>query len=306
MNIIAMKKQSQNQDINFVEFFCNDSIEKAAELYKELQRPIMSGADLGITLPVLGHWVKQLDEKTIPRRKYSLTDYVWYKLVEQLRNAGLSFTAIRNLKEQLLSEVELKGIITKLQQAKEYIDSLKLSNEQKKHLEKLIGSSDSKITTDQTSFSIIHIMIMESVLTKLPLNVAVFLDGTFTVLDKSKEHLYSTEEKERLLYETYISVSISAILKKFLYTDVSGFVIPQIGLFSYAENKLFEVVHSGDYEQIIISFKDKKTKSLELKKSEDVKKHIVDILQSENFGSIIVKKHNGIITKIENTIKVTL
>jgi len=45
---------------------------------------------------------------------------------------------------------------------------------------------------------------------------------------------------------------------------------------------------------------------MQLKKNENIKERIVDILEKSEFGEIIVKKHRGVVTKIESIKKVTL
>ena len=45
---------------------------------------------------------------------------------------------------------------------------------------------------------------------------------------------------------------------------------------------------------------------LELTKSQDTTRKIVDILQEAQYQDITVKTHKGVITKVENTIKMYL
>lgn len=293
-------------DLN--EFFGQATIQKAAELYDKLEYPLIIGNTMGIPSRNLSHWVKVLNETTdlTQRKKYTFVNFVWIKIVEQLRSVHVGFELIKQFKQSFLEPITVKGLISKVEQAKNYIEDLKLPKEQKAELLKFVTAPDNKPKNEESNFTMLHMIIIDSIVNKLPISVAVFSDGSYMVLDKSKEHLYNEDEKNQLLYNTYITVSISEILKAFLRSELSGFVVPAIGLLSYAENKLFEVVHSGDYEKIIIHFKDKKIKSLELKKSEDIKERIIDILNKDQFGEIIVKKHKGVITKIENTIKVTL
>ncbi len=298
---------SEKLPVDLTDFFGQDTIQKAGELYEQLQRPLIGGLQMGINLRNLNNWVSVLKENPTGTKfkKYTFIEFVWLKTVEQLRNAGLNLTAIADLRANLLEPIKIKGLITKIQKAKNYIDELNLSKNEKEELLQFIASPEYK-TAEPVHFNLLHIIIIESIVKKLPLSLAVFLDGTFIILDKSKEPLYTELDKNKLLFDTHIVVSVSAILQRFLRSDLSGFVVPQIGLLSPAENKLFEIVHSGEYESIIIHFKNKKIKTLELKKSENIKERIIDILNKDAFGEILVKKHKGMITKIENTLKVTL
>ncbi|MBA3681748.1 MAG: hypothetical protein H0W73_11395 [Bacteroidetes bacterium] len=298
---------SANLPVNINEFFGKETIEKFAELFEQLQLPILLGTQMQINFRNLHNWVSVLDKaETASRKKYTFAEYIWYKIVEQLREAGLSLPIISKFKLGFLAPIKIKGLITKAQQAKNYIDDLKLTKEQKQQLVQFLASPEYKNTSENISFTLLDVIIVEAITKKLPLSISVFLNGDYMIQDKSKEHLYTEQDKNKLLFETYVTISVTSILNNFMRSDLSGFVVPKLGLLSYAENKLFEVVHSGQYESILINFKDKKIKSLELKKSEDIKQRMIDILNKDEFGEIVVKKHKGVVTKIENTLKITL
>ncbi len=298
---------SPNLPVNINEFFGKETIEKFAELFEQLQLPILLGNQMQVNFRNLHNWVSVLDKaETASRKKYTFAEYIWYKIVEQLREAGLSLPIISKFKLGFLAPIKIKGLITKAQQAKNYIDDLKLTKEQKQQLVQFLASPEYENTSENISFTLLDVIIVEAITKKLPLSLSVFLNGEYMIQDKSKEHLYTTEDKNKLLFETYVTISVTSILNNFMRSDLSGFVVPKLGLLSYAENKLFEVVHSGQYESILINFKDKKIKSLELKKSEDIKQRMIDILNKDEFGEIVVKKHKGVVTKIENTLKITL
>jgi hypothetical protein len=102
----------------------------------------------------------------------------------------------------------------------------------------------------------------------------------------------------------YVTISVSKILSEFLRSDLAFDIIPKINLLTYPENKLYEAIQTGEYESIVVHFKDKKIKVLELKKNANVQKKMIDILSEGNFAEIIVKKHKGVVTKIEQNIKI--
>ncbi len=310
---MEMKRQKDIQinsagqlPLNLNDYFGKETLQQAGELYEQLQRPLIKGVQLEVPLRNLNNWANVLGEnpKGVWGKKYSFIEFVWIKIVEQLRNTGVNLSVIAQFKTKLLEPIKVKGILSKVEQAKHFIDDLKLGKAEKEQLLQYIASPEYK-SMGEVHFTLLHIMIVESIIKKLPLALAVFLDGTFIILDKSKEHFYTDEEKNKLLYDTHVTVSVSTILKKFFLSGLSGFVVPEINLLSYPENKLFEVIHSGDYDSILINFKDKKIKTLELKKSEDIKHKIYDILDKREFGEILIKKHKGVVTKIENTFKIT-
>jgi hypothetical protein len=296
----------ENPPIKLDEFFGEQSIERAAELFDKLEQPIISGLQMGIPIRNLYNWVKVLTDKpNVKRKMYSFIEFVWFKIVEQLREAGLSLERIADFQNGILKPIQVKGLVTLIDQAESYIDELKISEEEKNNLRKFLASSR-KDTKGLTEFNLLHIAIMECILKKLPLSFAVFIDGSFIILDKSKEHSYTEQDKNKLLFETHIVVSVAKIIQNFLLSDLADWVVPEINLLSPQENKLFSLLHSGKYESIIIKFKDKKMKSLELKRSENPKEKIVNLIRDGEFSEILVKKNKGEIEKIENTIKIVL
>lgn len=72
------------------------------------------------------------------------------------------------------------------------------------------------------------------------------------------------------------------------------------------ETELLKLIRSGDFDKIIINLKDKKMSSLALVKEQNIKKKIAELLKESAFQEIVVKSHNGKISRIENTIKIKL
>jgi len=118
--------------------------------------------------------------------------------------------------------------------------------------------------------------------------------------------LYNEKFVERKIFETHVNISISAIIKDFLLDSHFSFLLPQLPLLQQNEARLMELIHSGDYDSITIHFKDKKMKSLELKKTQDTKRRVVDILTDGAYQEIVLKSHKGMVTNIQNTLKVYL
>jgi DNA-binding transcriptional MerR regulator len=247
-----------------------------------------------------------LDKPNVKRKKYSFTEYIWLKIVEQLRLAGFPIAQIHELQKRILEPIQVKGLVTLIDKAKNYIDELKISEKEKNNLREFLAANEKSNAKELGDFNLLHIIIMESILKKLPLSLAVFTDNTFVILDKGKEHLYSEQEKNRLLYETHIVVSVTSIIQKFFLSDISGWVVPEINLLSAEENKLFSLLHSGNYESIIVKFRDKKIKTMELMKSEGTKEKVIDILRAGEFSEIVIQKRKGETVKIENTLKIVL
>lgn len=287
-------------------YFGKETIEKAAELYERLQEPLITPIQTGINMRNLHNWVttlgmnrgKEKHERTI----YTFTEFVWLKIIEQLREAGLSLSIITELRKGLFLPIEV-DFLSKQERTRNFIKALDISKEEMQELLALISET---LETEHSTFFLLDVMIVQCIIRREPLGLAVFLDGSFIPVEKDYQLKYDVYDLNKLFGQTYIYVSISGIIKNFLRSDISEWVVPKINLLNPAESKLFELIRKGDYESITIEFKDKKLKSLELKKSEDIKDRIVDIIDAFEFGDITVKKHKGVVTKIESTKKIKL
>ncbi len=306
-NLSKYKSTLGNIPFELDRFFTNTTIEKAVELFDQMEISFIGGIRMGIELRTLNHWIKVLNEnpENLWGKKFTFVEFIWIKIVEQLRELNVGFELIKKFKPELFLPLEIKGILTSTQNAKKYIEDLGLKDDQKQVLIQFVNASKGK-TSSKKNLTILHLSIVDYIINKQPLSIAIFKNGTYQFLYESNNRLHTSIEKDRLINENYLTISISTILKDFFYSDLADLVVPKINLLSYAENKFFEVMYSGDYISISIKFKDKKIKPLEFKKSQIIKGRILDILDKKEFVSIVINQAEGGITKIENTIKVRL
>lgn len=303
-----LPKQKEELPLYLDGYFGQDILMKAEEMYLHIKQPLFKAHQTEINKRNLNNWVNVLDKKTSnsDRKLYSFSEYVWYKIVEQLREAGLSLEIIAQLKSEYLKPLPLGNILTKLQERKEYIEGLKIPKEQKEQLLKFLLSPQANQIDNSNEITLHDLIIMESLFKKKSIMLAVFTDGTFIIMDNSKIEFQTYEHKLKLAYQTHIMVSVTRILSDFILSDISEFIVPKLNLLTETETKLFELIRSGEYEAITIQFTDKQWNTLELKKSEDVKQKLIDIMSIGEFAHYTVKKHKGKITKIESTFKVKL
>ncbi len=310
MNEISqhIEPENESEKINLVQFFGADTFDKVGDILETIEKPILKITEVDITLRNLIYWTQYIgDNINIGRSKakqkrYSFTQYVWFKMIEQLRAVGYEMTDLKLFREKFFKPVNAKSIIEQIENLEAYVNDLNISDEQKNEMINLFASDEFK-QVSEINFSLLHLLILENFVNRVPLSVAVFPKGEFLIVNKSKEYLYTEEERNRLTYGTYVNVSVSNILRTFLRSGVAGFIVPEIKLFSKPLNRLIEVINNGNYDRIVINFKYQKIKSLELTKTEDIKAKVFDILEKGQFAEIRVMKHKGLITTIKSTEK---
>ena len=92
--------------IKLEEFIDTKNFEKLGELHELLSEEKLSAGDTGVNYRVINHW----DEKGIIRysrkgkvsnRKYSFVDFIWIKIVNELRTFGVSLPVIQKMANEI-------------------------------------------------------------------------------------------------------------------------------------------------------------------------------------------------------------
>lgn len=285
-------------------FVGSASIIKAMELYHCLNDQVYSTRDLAISSKTVMYWdnIGLLDIKRAgenDKRRFSFMEYLWIQFVNDLREIGLGQPIIFKLKEYMLSKIELDWIVDVLKAHPEQLGKVKVK---KADIDKLL--SDTNLGSD-AAISQFMLLVVMTIVQRRRTSSIVFLDG-FTlpwISGDGNEH-WSQEELYKKDTEPFVSLPITGLFTKFLCNPKTFFALPKLGLLNESEQYLMEQVHSGKYSSITINFKDTRIKSLEMVKKQDVKAKIADVLADASYQNITIKTHQGMVTKIENTIKV--
>lgn len=272
-----------------------------------------------ISSRVLNHWEKEKlmlsHRKTSGWRSYSIEETVWLMIVNELRTMGTPIELIRKLKTHLQKEFsfedsfeEFKKIQSIVEEGKpgaieKFAKSIGLQNEDVVELESIISNSNGnkgfkKVITNQ-----LRLFIAEYIIYRTPMYLWLFKDGTYVPWKDASVELIPHKELVKLKDETYVSISIGNIMKRFLKEADPVKELPQLHMLDENECFLLETINSGEYESLKIAFKNRKMQSIELSKEEDPKKRVVDILTEGNYQTITIKQHQGRITRIDKTVK---
>ena len=297
--------------LNLDSFFGTKDFVKSVELQMLLSKELFTPKDLDVTYTNITYWDKQgilssQREGDAQWRNFSFIDYAWLKVIGELRDMGMPTKLIKEAKESLFEPVDVKPLYKEF---KKQIPEMRKTMSSLTEAEKdeaidlmLVGEKKGK----EKGFTYFYFTLLQSILLKEPVSLIIFKDGGFITWFENKLSSYDKETFEEKLYGTYVSVSISKIIKDFLVDGRSVFLLPKLQLLQPNEIRLLELINSGSYDNININFRDKKMKNLELKKTQDTKKKVVDILTEGAYQDIIIKSHKGMVTHIQNTVKLML
>lgn len=306
-----------NASFNLTPFFGAEGLNRIAELIEYVSEPMFISTDTEISPRTVNHWEKigLLDNQRSEGqrwRRFSFVEFVWINILQELRKVGLGLDALKALKASLLHPVDIaiaRDFLVNEEVREEVLN--RASEEEKEEVSQFLQSEFWKAPSGNTDnqpkdLHPLTFLISEAVHKKIPVSLLVFPNGDYLPWVHVPDYPLLDVIHESLATHTLISVSVSGIIREFLSSELAPSRIGRLHILQPDEEKLLQTLHSGDYQSVKIHFKDNKMKQLEMVRSQEVTRKIVDILSDSSYQNISIKTHNGKITHIENTLKVQL
>ncbi len=286
--------------IKLEEFIDTKSLDKLAELYELLNEEKLSAKDTGVNYRVISHW----DDKGIIRfsreneeanRKFSFVDFIWIKVVNELRSFGIQIPVIKKMADDIYEPLPMKELFDNFVN---HLDALKdYEGEDKEEFLNFFQSGEYK-TADYDSlpfkFNFLHILITEAIATRKSVSLIVFNDGEWFPFIKENEHLYPKELLYKKEFHSQVRVNITDLIFKFIIEDYLIEYLNGLHLFTPQERKLLYYIKEEDYKKVFVIFKSKKQEPLEIAKSKTAQEELIRILREKEYREFILidKKNN--------------
>lgn len=301
--------------INVVDYFL--VLEKAPDLFYKIQEKVFLKTEIDIVYSDIKNWERSnllWDSNESEKgnwNKISYSEYVWIKIVDQLKDFGCSNDEIIVLKKLLISKFKV-------------IDYLKIFDE----IKKIIGVKEFEIYTQlykelneldpnkEFNFNILNVLIVNIIYSGEHLSLFVkkndsqfFLPFSDTMLKEYSNTSVSTLVEDFLNFPFY-NIPISSYVSKFLSNkkDLGQNVFTMI--LSDQESKLLKIIRKNfeTIKQLKVKYK---TGDIELIEVTTVKKvalesKIINHIKKGDYKKITIDIANGNIVNFEDTEKIKL
>ena len=285
------------------QFIDTRSLASLAELMVTISQQNLSAKTIGVSYRTICHW----DEKGIIRfsrenadanRKYSFVDYIWIKVVEELRSFGVELPIIQKIVKEIYEPIPIKNIFSVIAENKTNIsalEALKDDAEKAEFLEFLQSGAykDADFSALEKQFNYLHILVAEIISTKKPVSIIVFKNGDWFPYIKENEHLYSEDLLYKKEYESQVCVSLTNLVFNFMLKENMSVFSKEINLLTMQEIKALDVVAKGNYQKLTVLYKSKKTEPLEILKSKTALTELQKVFRKNNFREFIVTNADG-------------
>jgi DNA-binding transcriptional MerR regulator len=280
-----------------------------AEVGDNIKKRQFTMTDVGISSRLLNHWEKSglLMDGYEERKwkKFNLIEYTWLKIVSELRKYDLSHEIIRKAKLSLLKEYRIDDLPDK----ELFYEAIKKITPENKieEVQRLLESVEMKTQIGDFQINFLEIVINYVILLKRNFSLLVNLKGECIPLKYANIEEYAQfDEFHEFLSGSYISISITNILKEFLIKNEIASPKKKISLLSEAESQVIRTIRDDEVKSVkIIKNASEQIDIIEEIRTGRVEKEarIMDLILSHGYQTIEIKTQNGSIVHCENKIK---
>lgn len=211
--------QSARSGRELTAFFGVGNVEKVFGLCQQVLERRWSVSDVGIPYRWINYWDRErllmdIEREGTSWRKFSFIDYVWVRIVCELRAFGLSFDGIRRVKEALAAPLPVEPELA---------------------LQK---------TPERSSYNVLLLLIAEAVVTKAPIHLLIRADGETLLFNENHAALYGPE-LDRFRSAPHLCVPLTGMLGEIVRRNEVDFIVPKIPLLSASEAEVLGLLREG-------------------------------------------------------------
>ena len=285
--------------IKLDEFTHTKSLDKVAELHEVLNEQRLSAKDTGVNYRVINHW----DEKGIIRftcankdsnRKFSFIDFIWIKIVNELRSFGVKLPVIQKIATDIYQPLPMRMVFDNLSNNLDVLKDYEGSD--KEGFINFLKSGEYKnaeVDSLNLGFTYLHLLIAEAITTRNSVSLIVFNDGEWFPYLRDSDYLYTDKLLYKKEFSSQVRVNITELIFQFILDDYLIEYCKGLHLFTPQEIKLLYYVKEGDYKKIMVLFKSKKNEPVEMVKIKASQEAIMQILREKEYREFIVTDKKG-------------
>jgi DNA-binding transcriptional MerR regulator len=292
-------------EIDFPEF------ERLKKIIDERRMPLRL---TGVSPRTLSSWKqKQLfDYPDNIRVKLNFKDFLWLKIIQTLRDFGISLNVIQSIKEVLDQVLDINEYLRDYEEKvmTSLITEFKkrnYSDEELIEFESIIKRKGLDVLFKSFNFNLDLLDSLICVLIATRSRIGFLLTEDNSCIPWM-DHFFDIDNRTRELWQnSHLFISFNQFLIQFLSDEkLVNFLVPY-DILMPEEKEILDCIRSGDFKSIEIRFNDKRRpETLKLAKVHETQDRIVDILSKYDYQQIAITKRDGKIVNIrsERTVKI--
>ena len=277
-------------------------------LNKTLIEPRFLISELGVTARDATYWDKQgiLPEmKGVgARRKYDLVQSVWIKLIQQMRDFGVSISVIKSLKDKLLKlNIPLTEIL-KNPKGLQVLRKIAKTEGTEKELEAILKSGELAKDLEGEQIDMFSMLVKTVVVFRKSISLIVSVEGDFIPysLELHSELVKTDPGVNEIFNIPHFNLSISTAYSQLIKDWSAKPFFGNVSMLSIKELEALDAIREEGVKAITIKYSGGELDLMEVVKNEKVDKEsrFLDVISKNGFHNITVKSRRGNIVHFEN------
>ena len=297
-----MDKFVQNELNHVLENRSSININK---LFQEIKDRRFTIKDVGLTYRWITYWDARgllIGDYTEGKwRKFNLVEFVWLKMIVKLREFNIPLEKIKWIKENLIQKETVSELIA-LDEVAEVL--IKLSSEgNREEVIRLLKDKDFIDKMRKESLNLFEIIILDIITFQNGYSILVGNNELIPIKHSALESLSELKELNDLLRGSFISISVSEILRDYMINDVGINDKKKLALLTKEEEKILDVLRQDNLKSVTIKYgMNKEIDLIETIKVVKIDKRarLLDFIMTHGYQDITIKTQNGEIVYCEN------
>lgn len=295
-----------------------NNFNSADSLFFKLKERVFLRTELNIVYSDLTNWERSGllsiggGSKKGDWKKLNYVEYIWLKIIEELRDYGFTYEEIELIKHNLFYKFTYE----------ELVNAYKIDFENAKEelgqnaIDEFESIKEKKLDSNSFDVTVIDLIIADVITRAEQCSILFFKDelGTFIPISTDNfrgfDQIDCSDTIQEKLKETFLSISLSSIISNFLIDGDQAFEKRTVSVLTKEEHDLLKHVRKryDNIKNIQIRFKNNQMKMLEVTtvKKAKLESRLLEHIKKGDYLSISIDTVEGKIVNFENTQKYKL
>jgi hypothetical protein len=296
--------------------FLDLGVTAAFDAYEAVTERFIGGSELGVSARILNYYKAKglffsdtLFEKH-DHISFSFTEYVWFQMITELRKFDIGIIVIKDIKELFEMGFPFGEFLREVQQSDKFMKKMpdKLREE---FIEIMHSNIDLDDVEKQFPVNLLSLFIVEAIIKRKSVSILVNREGEFHPFSfDDYNELIEEESLVKFLDKTYISLSVTQIIKRFITNFDSKLSSNKLMLLNEREAQVIKLLQEGNLESLTVHLDENNIMYLvEAKKSYDrldKESRLLDLIIKDGYQTIELKTQDGRIVYCKNIRKYKL
>lgn len=294
-----------------------EQVNQHQELLRDLWEEKLSPSTIGLKPRWMTYWEQEgiLDKPKDKgeRRKFNYFDYVWIKIVMELRKFHVPLNTIKAVKAQIAQPEKITDKIQEVAQnikqnkdLRKLFDSLVPENIRPGFEDFFFNAQNYEWVNEKISYTNLLLFVMDGIIFKQHLAILVNHEGEVFPFKELYIQDYLNDPKfKAFIQHTYVSISVSHIISQYLKEEKQSRNYKHT-ILTQEELEVIDIIRGEKLKTLRIRFNDKQEIDLIEATTQtkiDNEARFIDVIMKNGYQYIEIKTEKGKIVSVENTRK---